>query len=398
MARDQWTSRDGGLALAGIKYWRGAWVNTTLYAPGDGVFNSATGTSYVCLLEHTSVTADNKPGSGTSQATYWDVIVTAPTGYTGYTGATGYTGYTGAGATGYTGYTGYTGTTGYTGYTGAGNFTGYTGYTGETGYTGFTGYTGPGNFTGYTGYTGPIGVGSTGYTGYTGYTGVTGYTGYTGPGNFTGYTGYTGYTGTTGYTGATGYTGYTGPNSGSTGYTGYTGPGNFTGYTGYTGYTGETGYTGPGNFTGYTGYTGTTGYTGYTGPGNFTGYTGYTGPTGYTGYTGYTGPGTVRVNGTTDSATPTPNADTTDLYDLTALAQAATFGAPSGTPINGQKLIIRIKDNGTARALSWNAIYVAGGVALPTTTVLSKILTLGFIYNTANSLNKWMLVASAQEA
>lgn len=107
---------------------------------------------------------------------------------------------------------------------------------------------------------------------------------------------------------------------------------------------------------------------------------------------------TKRVTSVTDSATPTPNADTDDCYDLTALAQAATFAAPTGTPTNFQTLTIRIKDNGTARALGWNAAYVAGGVALPTTTVLSKILTLGFIYNTANTLNKWQLVASAQEA
>lgn len=105
-----------------------------------------------------------------------------------------------------------------------------------------------------------------------------------------------------------------------------------------------------------------------------------------------------RVNGTTSSATPTPNADTTDLYALTAQAAAAAFGAPTGTPVNGQKLLIRIKDNGTARALTWDAAYVAGGTALPSTTVISKILTIGFIYNTDNSLNKWQCVGSQQEA
>lgn len=106
---------------------------------------------------------------------------------------------------------------------------------------------------------------------------------------------------------------------------------------------------------------------------------------------------TPRVTSVTDSATPTPSADNDDLYELTALAQAAAFAAPTGTPVNGQKLMIRIKDNGTARALTWNAAYVAGGVALPTTTVLSKILTLGFMWNSSNGLNKWMLVASSQE-
>lgn len=105
-----------------------------------------------------------------------------------------------------------------------------------------------------------------------------------------------------------------------------------------------------------------------------------------------------RVVAITSSSTPTPDADVTDLYDVTALAAAPTFGAPTGTPYNGQKLIIRIKDNATLRALAWNAIYVAGGVALPTTTVASKILTVGFMYNTANALNKFCCIASAQEA
>ncbi len=99
-----------------------------------------------------------------------------------------------------------------------------------------------------------------------------------------------------------------------------------------------------------------------------------------------------RIGTTASSATPTPAADDVDMYTVTALAQAATFGAPTGTPVNGQKLIIRVLDNGTARALGWNAIYRAGtDIALPTTTVLSKTLYCGFIYNSAAT--KWDLVA-----
>jgi hypothetical protein len=104
-----------------------------------------------------------------------------------------------------------------------------------------------------------------------------------------------------------------------------------------------------------------------------------------------------RVTAAASSATPTPNADTTDLFSLTAQAAAAAFVNPTGTPSNGQRLTIRIKDNGTARALTWGTAYVAGGVALPATTVLSKILTLGWIYNSDNALNKWQLISSAQE-
>lgn len=92
------------------------------------------------------------------------------------------------------------------------------------------------------------------------------------------------------------------------------------------------------------------------------------------------------------SATPTPNADTTDEYIITALAEAATFGAPTGTPIQGQKLIIRVKDNGTARALAWNAIYRATNIPLPTTTTISTLLFCGFVYNSTDT--KWDLIAS----
>lgn len=104
-----------------------------------------------------------------------------------------------------------------------------------------------------------------------------------------------------------------------------------------------------------------------------------------------------RVVSTDSSATPTPNVDTTDIFELTALAAAATFGAPTGTPVDGQMILIEVKDNATPRALAWNAAYVRGGSALPTTTVTSKILTCLFKYTTANALNKWRLIAVDQE-
>lgn len=109
---------------------------------------------------------------------------------------------------------------------------------------------------------------------------------------------------------------------------------------------------------------------------------------------------TRRVTSLTSSATPTFNTDDCDAVDITALAAAITDMSANmtGTPTNKQTLLFQIKDNGTARAISWGSGFVAGGVALPTTTVISKILTVGFIYNTANALNKWMCVASAQEA
>jgi hypothetical protein len=95
------------------------------------------------------------------------------------------------------------------------------------------------------------------------------------------------------------------------------------------------------------------------------------------------------------SATPTPNADTTDFYTVTALAEAATFGAPTGTPVQGQRLTIRIKDDGTARALGWNAIFVPVGVVKPSTTVISKLLYVFCIYNATSS--QWDMLGVSQE-
>lgn len=98
----------------------------------------------------------------------------------------------------------------------------------------------------------------------------------------------------------------------------------------------------------------------------------------------------------TSSGTPAPDADAYEQFNITALAQAAAIGAPTGTPEGGQKLIIRIKDNGTARALTWNAIYRSVGGTLPTTTVLGKTMYVGFIYNATDS--KWDCVAVSTEA
>ena len=108
---------------------------------------------------------------------------------------------------------------------------------------------------------------------------------------------------------------------------------------------------------------------------------------------------TVILNGalqpmsvtTTTGTTITPSSGTTNQYTVTALASAATIAAPSGTPVDGQKLLIRIQDNGTARALTWNSTYKAQGVTLPTTTVISTPLYVGCVYNSQTSF--WDVIA-----
>jgi len=107
---------------------------------------------------------------------------------------------------------------------------------------------------------------------------------------------------------------------------------------------------------------------------------------------------TPRVSSETSSATPTINTDNVDCHSITALAAAITSFTSnlSGTPTNFQKLTIRIKDDGTGRAITWGASFEAVGVALPTTTVANKRLTVGFLYDTVAA--KWGCVASISEA
>ncbi len=105
---------------------------------------------------------------------------------------------------------------------------------------------------------------------------------------------------------------------------------------------------------------------------------------------------TSRVGTVTSAATITPTGDESDIYIITAQAAAATIVAPTGTPTDGQKLILRFLDNGTARALTWNTIYKPIGFTLPTTTVASKKLYIGFIYNAAGTT--WDCVAKTVEA
>ena len=101
------------------------------------------------------------------------------------------------------------------------------------------------------------------------------------------------------------------------------------------------------------------------------------------------------VSTETSNATPSINIDNVSAHSITALAADITSVTITGTPSNFDKLLIRILDNGTARAITWGSSFEAKGVALPTTTVISKVLTVGFIYDTVTS--KWGCVASVQE-
>jgi len=103
-----------------------------------------------------------------------------------------------------------------------------------------------------------------------------------------------------------------------------------------------------------------------------------------------------RVDSQASTATISPDLGSYDMHARTAQAAALTVNAPIGTPLDGDKLTFRFKDNGTARALTWNGVFRAIGVTIPTTTVISKTVYVGAIYNAADT--KWDVIAVAQEA
>jgi hypothetical protein len=103
---------------------------------------------------------------------------------------------------------------------------------------------------------------------------------------------------------------------------------------------------------------------------------------------------TQRVNTVASSATPSINTDTTDLFTITALAANITSmtSGLTGTPTDGQRLLIRIKDNGTARTIAWGASFLSSGVAtLLATTVANKTHTVGLVWDSA--VSDWVCVA-----
>jgi hypothetical protein len=103
-----------------------------------------------------------------------------------------------------------------------------------------------------------------------------------------------------------------------------------------------------------------------------------------------------RVVSAASASSLTPSIATADQYAYTALAAGLTINAPTGTPVDGNKLIFRILDNGTSRTLTWNATYTAIGVTLPTATTASKTTYVGCIYNANNT--RWDVIAVTTQA
>jgi hypothetical protein len=116
------------------------------------------------------------------------------------------------------------------------------------------------------------------------------------------------------------------------------------------------------------------------------------------------GQNTARINprtfSTGTSATAvTPNLNEFDQYNWTEQQTTLTINAPTGTPVDGNKLIFRILDNGTSVNLNLTA-YTPVGVTLPTATVPSKTTYVGVIYNSygTSGVGRWDAIAVTTQA
>jgi hypothetical protein len=112
----------------------------------------------------------------------------------------------------------------------------------------------------------------------------------------------------------------------------------------------------------------------------------------------------ARVNSIAVAAGTTSQSWTSDSYDqynLTLSNTATlTIGLDTGVPTDGQKMMFRIKDDGTVRNIAWttsgtNCFRVVGTTLPTSTTTINKLTYVGCIYNATAST--WDVVAVGQE-
>ena len=85
-----------------------------------------------------------------------------------------------------------------------------------------------------------------------------------------------------------------------------------------------------------------------------------------------------------------------DIVEFTALATNLVFTVAVGTPMNGQKILIRLNGVTASRTITWPASFRPVGATLPTSIAVGKWNYIGVIYNLSSSL--WDVVAVSTQA
>lgn len=108
----------------------------------------------------------------------------------------------------------------------------------------------------------------------------------------------------------------------------------------------------------------------------------------------------IGNNGATLGGTINIDADAVDHFNIIGITDAITIAAPTGTPVDGQKLMIRIEDAGVAEAITWitgsSNTYRVIGAVLPTTTTAGKTMYIGCVYNAPDVF--WDVIAVVKQA
>ena len=82
------------------------------------------------------------------------------------------------------------------------------------------------------------------------------------------------------------------------------------------------------------------------------------------------------------SSTYTIDVTVTDQYNIINQNSNISSITTTGSPVDGQKIMVRIKSDGTARTVAWGSIFISSGVsALLNTTVASKTHHIAFVYD-----------------
>jgi hypothetical protein len=105
---------------------------------------------------------------------------------------------------------------------------------------------------------------------------------------------------------------------------------------------------------------------------------------------------TPRVGTVASAAEPAINTSSYDVFSITALAADITSMTTnlSGSPTDFEWLIVRIKDDGNSRLISWGVSFVAAGATLPSRTFPGYTTTAHFIYDSA--AGTWGCVLSTE--
>jgi hypothetical protein len=104
----------------------------------------------------------------------------------------------------------------------------------------------------------------------------------------------------------------------------------------------------------------------------------------------------TRTGTVTTGTTITPTSDDSDMFIISAQGSATfTMAAPSGSPLDGQKLLLRFKPTVNVTSITWNVVYRSVAAALPATMTSGKVTYVGLVYNTQDA--RWDCVAAGQQ-